>query len=215
MKYSLRIIGLLSLILAATGCKNAKSSKTLLPNVSGKAGEIIVVIDKDNWEGAVGTSIRDLLASDCPYLAQREPLFTLANVPPGSFTNMFKVHRNILILNIDPQGTKEGMVYQSDKWAHPQSVAQINAFTAEGAVAVLNADAALLCEYFEQAERNRVIANSIKRAATGSARRRRISSGSPMKSSTRTRRCCSTNTPWRGLQSPFRCRTSSRSGTRS
>ena len=80
MKYSLRIIGLLSLILAATGCKNAKSSKTLLPNVSGKAGEIIVVIDKDNWEGAVGTSIRDLLASDCPYLAQREPLFTLANV---------------------------------------------------------------------------------------------------------------------------------------
>ena len=162
MKYILRISSILLLVLALSGCKGSKSSKTLLPNVSGKAGEIVVVIDKDNWEGAVGTSIRELLAGDCPYLAQREPLFTLANVPPGSFTNMFKVHRNILILNVDPQLTKEGMVYQSDKWAHPQSVAQINAFTAEGALAVLSGDAALLCEYFEQAERNRVIANSIK-----------------------------------------------------
>ena len=161
MKYSLRIIGLLSLILAATGCKNAKSSKTLLPNVSGKAGEIIVVIDKDNWEGAVGTSIRDLLASDCPYLAQREPLFTLANVPPGSFTNMFKVHRNILILNIDPQGTKEGMVYQSDKWAHPQSVAQINAHDQAGALSIIEDAKDQLPEFFEAAERDRIIANSI------------------------------------------------------
>ncbi len=162
MKHTLRLFALISLCLALAGCKSSRSGKTLLPNVSGKAGEVVVVIDKDNWEGAVGNAMRELLACDCPYLAQREPLFTLANVPPGNFTNMFKVHRNILILNIDPQGTKEGMVYQSDKWAHPQSVAQVNAFTPEGAVAVLSANGAMLAEYFEQAERNRVIANAIK-----------------------------------------------------
>ena len=49
-------------------------TKTLLPNVSGKAGEIIVVVNKGDWEGAVGNELRGLLASDCPFLPQKEPL---------------------------------------------------------------------------------------------------------------------------------------------
>ena len=151
---------ILAMALALTGCKH-KERGALLPNVSGKAGEIVVVIDKNNWEGSVGTELREILAGDCPYLAQREPLFNLANVPPGSFNNMFKMHRNILILNINPQNQKEGMLYKRDQWARPQSLAQINAFTEEGALAVLADAKDQLPEFFEQAERDRIIANSI------------------------------------------------------
>ena len=160
MKTILKTTALLAMALALVGCKH-KERGALLPNVSGKAGEIVVVIDKDNWEGSIGTELREILAEDCPYLAQREPLFTLANVPPGSFNNMFKMHRNILILNINPQNQKEGMLYKRDQWAHPQSVAQINAFTEEGALAVLAGAKEQLPEFFEQAERDRIIANSI------------------------------------------------------
>ena len=151
---------LMAAVLLLAGCRGKGSGTNLLPNVSGKAGEIVVVIDRDAWDGAVGSSLRELLAGECPYLAQREPLFTLANVPPSSFTNMFKVHRNIIILNVDPQQVKEGMVYRQDKWARPQSVAQINAFDLEGAVRIIKENEAILPEYFEQAERNRIIANA-------------------------------------------------------
>ena len=48
-------------LMALASCKNTKA---LLPNVSGKAGEIIVVIEKADWEGNLGTKVRDLLACD-------------------------------------------------------------------------------------------------------------------------------------------------------
>lgn len=148
-------------LMALSGCKGSKNTKVLLPNVSGKAGEIVVVIERGEWEGNVGNTLRDILAGDCPYLAQREPLFTLANVPPSAFNNMFKVHRNIIIVNVNPQNAKEGMLYTENKWARPQSVAQVSAFTEENAVNILKENAAILPEFFEQAERNRIIANSI------------------------------------------------------
>ena len=76
-------------ILAIASCDSSKRRKALLPNVSGHAGEVIVVIDKGDWEGAVGTTLRDSLAQDCPFLPQREPLYSLVNVIPSGFTNMF------------------------------------------------------------------------------------------------------------------------------
>ena len=155
-----RVLILLCCVLAVVSCKSG-NGKRLLPNVSGKAGEIVVVIDRDNWEGNVGNAFREILSGDTPYLAQREPLFTLANVPPGSFNNMFKMHRNILILNINPQNQKTGMVYRKDEWAHPQSIAQLDAWDEAGALEILANEGAVLAEYFEQAERDRIIANSI------------------------------------------------------
>ena len=156
-----KITALVAMVLALAGCKG-RGKAPLLPNVSGKAGEIVVVIDKDNWEGNIGNAFRETLADDSPYLAQREPLFTLANVPPGSFNNMFKMHRNILILNINPQNQKTGMVYQRDQWARPQSVAQVNAWDEEGALAIIAEAKEQLPEFFEAAERDRIIANSIR-----------------------------------------------------
>ena len=160
MKTFLKITALVAMVAALAGCKS-HSRGPLLPNVSGKAGEIVVVIDKDNWEGDIGNALREILATDCPYLAQREPLFSLANVPPGSFNNMFKMHRNILILNVNPQNQNTGMMYKRDQWARPQSVAQINAFDKEGALAVIEEAKDQLPEFFEAAERDRIIANSI------------------------------------------------------
>jgi hypothetical protein len=160
MKRFVKITALVAVVLALAGCKGGNRGQ-LLPNVSGKAGEIVVVIDKDNWEGEIGSSLREILASDCPWLAQREPLFNLANVPPGSFNNMFKMHRNILILNVNPQNQTTGMMYKRDQWARPQSVAQVNAYDMEGALAILAEAKDQLPEFFEAAERDRIIANSI------------------------------------------------------
>ena len=83
-------------VVALASCTEQQKRKVLLPNISGKAGEVIVVIDKGNWEGQVGTALRDSLAQETPYLPQREPLFGLVNVPQNAFTNMFQIHSTVV-----------------------------------------------------------------------------------------------------------------------
>ena len=57
MKRIVKIAALAAMVLALAGCKG-RNRGPLLPNVSGKAGEIVVVIDKDNWEGEIGNALR-------------------------------------------------------------------------------------------------------------------------------------------------------------
>jgi len=159
MKHITKAIALLSALVLASAC--GSSQKPLLPNVSGKAGEIVVVIEKDSWEGATGNAIRSLLAGECQYLPQSEALFTLINVPKGSFTDIFKLHRNIVYLDIRPEVSEEKVSYVKDMWASPQSIAQISAKTPAGVVDVLEREGQMILGFFEQAERDRIIRNSI------------------------------------------------------
>ena len=146
-------------LLTLVSCGN-KSTKKLLPSVSGKAGEILVVMDKTPWEGEPGNAVRDLLACDCPYLATREPLYSLVNVVPSNFVNLFQVHRNLIIYEIDPQVQEEGVQYLNDIWARPQCVIKVSAVSDERAVEITRENGEVISEAIEQAERNRVIANT-------------------------------------------------------
>lgn len=147
-------------VLAITSCSEEKRKKALLPNISGKAGEVIVVIDKGLWEGAVGTVLRDTLTADCPFLPQREPLYNLVDVAPSGFNNMFQIHRNIILVNINSSVTEPGVVIRKDVWAAPQCVININANDTEAAVALIKENTQKIITTLEQAERDRVIANA-------------------------------------------------------
>ncbi len=158
MKY-LRFFAFAALAAILVSCGDGKK-RSLLPNVSGKAGEVLVVIEREGWEGNLGTAIRETLAMDTPYLAQREPLFNLSNVPPGSFNNMFRMHRNLLVVNVNPQNASSGVQYKHNVWAQPQAVVQINAATLDEAVSLFKEAGEVIPEFFEQSERDRVINNS-------------------------------------------------------
>lgn len=173
-----KIFALIAAVIALAGCKH--STKPLLPNVSGKAGEIIVVIDKDNWEGSLGSGIRELLACDCPFLAQKEPLYSLVNVAPGGFADLFKVHRNIVLCDINRQADSTGVRYLHNVWAAPQCVVQVSARNAEECERLVSENGKQIQSAFEQAERDRVIVNSIKYEEVGIAGKvRPVFGGSP------------------------------------
>lgn len=154
-----KILLMLMAVLALASCKNTKA---LLPNVSGKAGEIIVVIEKADWEGNLGAQVRELLACDCPYLAQKEPLYSLVNVAPGGFGDLFKVHRNIVYFTLNQQLDSAGVIYRKDVWAAPQCLVQVSAHDADEAAALVRDNGKSIVGYIEQAERDRVIRNSIR-----------------------------------------------------
>lgn len=160
-----RIISLLALavtMLALISCNETSRKKALLPNISGKAGEVIVVINKGDWEGAVGTTLRDTLAKDCPFLPQKEPLYTLVDVIPSGFTNMFQIHRNIVIVRIGNDVVEPGVNIRYDVWARPQCVITINAIDSDSAVQLIKENSKRIITSLEQIERDRIIANSKK-----------------------------------------------------
>lgn len=149
-------------VLTIASCSEEKRKKALLPNISGKAGEVIVVIDKGLWEGSVGTVLRDTLTADCPFLPQREPLYNLVDVAPSGFGSMFQVHRNIIIVNISSSVTEPGVVIRQNVWAAPQCVIYINAANTDSAVTLIKENGNKIITTLEQAERDRMIANSKK-----------------------------------------------------
>lgn len=149
-------------VLTIVSCNEQKRKKALLPNISGKAGEVIVVIDKGLWEGAVGSTLRDTLTADCPFLPQREPLYNLVDVAPSGFTNMFQIHRNIILVNINSSVTEPGVVIKKDIWAAPQCAIYINAADTETAVSLIKENGSKIITTLEQAERDRIIINSKK-----------------------------------------------------
>lgn len=162
MKRIFSYLALALAVLTAVSCNEQKTRKALLPNISGKAGEVIVVIGKADWEGLVGNTLRDTLACECPYLPQREPLYTLVDVAPSGFTSLFQVHRNIIIINISSVVTEPSVVFKKDMWAAPQCVIYINAINPESAAQLIMDNSAKIKATLEQAERDRVIANAKK-----------------------------------------------------
>ncbi|MEG0518029.1 MAG: DUF4837 family protein [Bacteroidales bacterium] len=148
-------------LLSATlfgGCNG--NGPQLKQNISGKAGEIIIVTNKANWESESGAEMRSILAADYPFLPQREPAFNLINIGEKNFDKLFQIHRNIVIMQVNPEFTEAKMVAQEDIWAAPQIVVTITAPTEQAATALLKEKSDLLYNTISQAERNRIIRNS-------------------------------------------------------
>lgn len=138
-----------------------KGGAPLLPSISGKAGEVLVVMEKAQWDDALGAATRELLATECPYLAISEPLYTLVNIAPGAFGDLFKVHRNIVLFNLSPAVDSTCVYYRKDMWAQPQCVVQLNAPDGDAALALLSEAGENILGAIEQAERDRVIRNTL------------------------------------------------------
>ncbi|MBI9066308.1 MAG: DUF4837 family protein [Salinivirgaceae bacterium] len=110
-------------------CNNRKVTKSLLPSASGRAGEVLIIMDKNQWQETPGQGFKKLLQEDTPGLPQSEPLFDVVNIPQQAFSELFRIHRNIIITNISPSAEKFGINVEYNKWANPQMVITIVAKT--------------------------------------------------------------------------------------
>lgn len=157
MKRALFILSIAVAILSA--CKGGEK-QPILPDISGKAGEVAVVASKAQWEAEPGNTIRSILAATCEYLPQAEPLYTLFNVPKEAFSKLFKVHRNILFLNVNEANKTTEVKILKDIWATPQLVIRIDAPDDESATEAIEQNSEKILSAIEMAERGRIIANN-------------------------------------------------------
>lgn len=149
------IIVLISLFI--TSCKEGAQ---LLPNVSGKAGEVVVVIAKNEWEGDTGATLRSILAADHPLLPQKEPLFTVVSIPESAFSKIFQSHRNLVIVKTDSETEESTIRIRQNIWAAPQVVITISAKNSSELANLIEKDRESIVNTLLMAERNRVIENA-------------------------------------------------------
>ena len=162
MKRLLTLILVASAIFSIASCNSSSitsKSKAYISTVSGKQGDVLVVINKDYWESALGEMIRETLKDEYPMLPQPEARFRLTNVPHSSFTTMFQVQRNILEIDIDPSNINT-VTFRKNVWATPQCVISLKAENYNEAIRLFQANASQIVSVLEGSERERLITNN-------------------------------------------------------
>ncbi|MFH2095354.1 MAG: DUF4837 family protein [Bacteroidota bacterium] len=156
MKFILVSLALLSVIYF-NSCGGDQD--IILPSVTGKAGEVLVVMDKASWNSEKGDYFRKLFLRDYPALPQSEPVFEPINIPSSGFDNIFKTHRNVIIVQIGSHIPESKVVAQHDVWAETQLLVTIAATTEEEYDKLLEERGESIVAFIEDAERDRLIDN--------------------------------------------------------
>jgi hypothetical protein len=124
----------------------------------GATSEILVVTQtKQQWDGKEGEAIRSFFGQDQFGLPQSEPLYRIANITISNLSDMFKKHRNILIVEYNKKLKEPVVEMRSNLWAQPQRVFKITAPDADSWVTAFDEQKVSFLSLFNQSERERLI----------------------------------------------------------
>ena len=124
---SLKILALalISSVIIFTSCDD-NIKRGGLPRSIGNTSEVLVVLQNDEqWNSMIGDTIKHYLGEKQYGLMQPEPIFNLSNITINNLSDMFKKHRNLLIISIDKSATEVRVETSENKWASPQKIVKI------------------------------------------------------------------------------------------
>jgi len=125
-----KLVVLFVILLSVTSCSmesetKKKSNPNLLPNSSGEFGEVVIVINKEKWNGELGESLKEVFHGTIPGLTRPEPYFTTRVIEPFQFNRIFRLAKNIVYVT-SFEGNKP-----ADRWLQ-------NTFSEEAKQTILN-----------------------------------------------------------------------------
>ncbi len=136
-------VALLLVLLAS--CTTERPSK---PSASGRAGELLAVMEPRVWEGQTGEAFRRVFRDTVQVLNQIEPMFDVIHIPKRDFAKIFEPHRHIFFLDIDPQLNAPTIEITRDVWSHPQLVVRVKAPDEAAAVRIIENNAETFYERY-------------------------------------------------------------------
>ncbi len=125
-------------------------------NVTGKPGEILVIIEENIWNREPGEELRQSLTSFQPALQQEEPMFKLFNISPSSFGDFFRSNRNIIYVKPCESTDSASVQYKNDVWAKPQSYVEITSPDIQQLVRIIHNNKNKILDFFIVTERKRL-----------------------------------------------------------
>ena len=139
-------------------CGNGKKKSMFTPTSSGRAYEVLVVIDLDMWERPAGRALFDVLDSDVPGLPQSERSFRIMYTDPSNYDATLKIIRNIIVVEVNKDlYTQSKLKSAQNVYAAPQSILTIQAPDEKTFGEFVTKNKQVIIDYFTHAEMNRQI----------------------------------------------------------
>jgi len=148
---------LLMLSSCDTTSKQGGMSGRIMPSITGGAGEVLVVMDKFNWDNNAGSLLQDILKEELAGLPQSEPLFDVIQITAASFDNFFKFHRSIVLTTIEA-GLEPQVRFKENVWAKPQILVQLEAPNSKALHVLLEENEERIRNFLVQYDRSRLMA---------------------------------------------------------
>ena len=155
MKRYLFFISMALVALTFSSCNGKKGVFT--PTSSGRAYEILVVVDHALWERPAGRALFDVLDTDVPGLPQSERSFRIMYTSPRDYDSTLKLIRNIIIVDVRDIYTKPAFKYAKDVYAAPQLILTIQAPNEQEFEKFVEENKQQIIDFFTRAEMNRQI----------------------------------------------------------
>jgi hypothetical protein len=159
MKKNILLVITLAFLSTFFACNNDDKAKGPRKERSvGGTSEILVVTqNNEQWNGIIGDSIRAFFQQDQFGLPQQEPIYKLTQMNVSNFSDMFRKHKSIIIVEIDPELPKAVIETGEDLWAAPQRVMKIIAPSREAWVKTFNNQKEAFKILFDRVERDRIM----------------------------------------------------------
>jgi len=136
------------------GCENGHIAT---PQASGRPYEVLVVMDKQEWEAPEGRALFDVLDTDIPGLPQPERSFHISQVAPKDMNRTLSIFRNIIEVDIDPtQYTQTRMKFVRNVYAQDQVILRIRSGSKEDFAQYVTEHGQDIIDFFTKMEMNRL-----------------------------------------------------------
>ena len=115
----------------------------------GNINTLQVVTPNKLWNGAVGEEIRTHFAAPTDGLPQDEPLFSMNQMPPETYTGFARKYRLVLYVTI---GEEEKVELKKNAYSKPQTLAFVSAKTEEGLINLIKENQERIINAFHASE---------------------------------------------------------------
>jgi hypothetical protein len=149
-----------------------------LPKATGKPGEVVLIVDSLQWNGALGTELKKIFRAEVPGLPQDEPMFTVIRAHPAKNLHLLTQLKTLVYVftldqkskgtrnltkSLSPETIKriqtDTSFYLStvkDEYARGQEVMYLFGDTEENLIKHLSKNRKQLIDHFNKLERERL-----------------------------------------------------------
>lgn len=157
MKTNLKLVAILAFAFLLTACDEGTRVGRKDRSVGGTSEILVVTQNDDQWNGRIGDSLRHFFLDYQYGLPQPESRNELAHINVAGFSDMFKKHKNIIEVEINPSLEKAVAETAEDLWAAPQRYIKISAPDLGSWVELFDKHKEVYQQWFDKVERERIL----------------------------------------------------------
>ena len=121
-------------LIALVSCNNNETKEAYKQKSVGNINSLQILITDELWGDSVGEEIRNYFAAPTEGLPQVEPLFSINQMDPSTFSGFIKSNRLFLHVTI---GQEDKFTLVTNEYARPQTGAIITAKTKQGLIKLI------------------------------------------------------------------------------